>query len=269
MSFARALRGWRQMLVNQGPGPTARTAWSRLHDKIRPAAPAPAPSEEWQASDIHPFDQRFGLDTSGLIWGEHLRSGARNDAWNTAYYAIAPSVFHSVIGALPIDFPRFTFIDFGSGKGRAVMLAASYPFREILGIELSPELHAVAAANLARYHPPERLCQNVRLLNQDAAAFRFPPGPLALFFYHPFCRPVLERVLANLGRSLAQDPREAWVVYINPEVRAVLDRAPFLERVSESTLTMDAEDRLADRVGSSTETAAIYRATAGQPLTRS
>jgi hypothetical protein len=247
------------MLVNQGPGPTARTAWERVRAKFRSPAPAAA-GGEWQPSDIHPFDRRFGLDTSGLIWGEHLRSGSRHDAWNTAYYGIAPSIFDAVVGSLNLDWPRFTFVDFGSGKGRAVMLASGYPFREIVGVELAPELHAVAEANLARYDPPERQCRAVRLVQQDAAEFALPPGPLVLFFYHPFCRPVLERVLANLGRSLAEEPREAWLIYVNPELRAVLDRTAFLEKVGERSLEMAPDDRLADRVGSSTEECAVYRA---------
>jgi hypothetical protein len=168
-------------------------------------------------------------------------------------------VFQAAIVRLPIDFREFGFIDMGSGKGRAVMLATQYPFAEIYGVELAPELHTIAEANLRTFLGARNIQPRVRLVCTDAVKFALPEGPLVLFFYHPFCRPVLKRVLRNLGASLRARPRPAYVVYINPELRELLDRAPFLERLSEGPLAMDAQDELADRIGSSVEECAIYR----------
>lgn len=254
----RAVRHWRQMLVNHGWTPTLRTARERLLRRLRPLPP-PLSEETWQSGTIHPFDQQHGTDTSGLIWGEDLPSGSRSDAWITGYYGIAPSVFHRMMRGLPEDLSGYTFLDIGSGKGRALMLASHYGFAEILGVEISAQLHQVATANLARYAPPERLCYRARTLLQDATTLAFPPGPLVIYMNHPFCRPVLEKVLRNLGESVRAHPRPLWVVYINPETRAVLDKAPFLELAWVGTLAMGAEDRLADRMGSSLEEIAIYR----------
>jgi predicted metallo-beta-lactamase superfamily hydrolase len=98
----------------------------------------------------------------------------------------------------------------------------------------------------------------MRVLLEDAANYRFPSGPLVVYLYHPFCRPVLEKVLRNLGRSLAEEPRDAAVIYINHELRDALDRSPYLQQVWSATVAMDATDRLADRVGSSAEDCAVY-----------
>ena len=102
---------------------------------------------------VHPFDERFGVETSGLIY--ELPSGHQHDLYNNGYFAVAPSVFHAIMRAmleqLHLDFQRFSFIDLGSGKGRALLLASDYPFREIIGVELSPELDRVARDNIARY----------------------------------------------------------------------------------------------------------------------
>ena len=95
---------------------------------------------------VHPFDERFGVETSGLIY--ELPSGHQHDLYNNGYFAVAPSVFHAIMRAmlerLHLDFQRFGFIDMGSGKGRALLLASDYPFREIIGVELSPKLDRVA-----------------------------------------------------------------------------------------------------------------------------
>src|ERR1022692_3959149 len=45
----------------------------------------------------HPFDVEFGVRTSGLVAGRNLKSGNPNDRHVTAYYGVAPSVFHSLI----------------------------------------------------------------------------------------------------------------------------------------------------------------------------
>ncbi len=250
------------MWVNQGAVPTFKTAVQRLRQKLRPASQRSAAAESAPAhadTAIHPYDAQHGVETSGLIWGEHLASGRRNDTWNTAYYGIAPSVFHAAMRSLQIEHARFIFCDIGSGKGRAVLLAAEYPFREVIGIEIAPELHAIASRNIGSFTPRENLRAPIILLNEDATEFQFPLEPLVLFFYHPFCKPVLQQVLRNLDASLQAHPREVYVVYINPELRGVLDNTAFLERISEATLTMDPEDHLADRVGSTVEECAIYQ----------
>ncbi len=41
------------------------------------------------------------------------------------------------------------FVDFGSGMGRILLLAVQYPFRRVVGVELSEELNEIAKANVA------------------------------------------------------------------------------------------------------------------------
>src|ERR1700712_4527970 len=100
-------------------------------------APKPRP--------VHPFDRMYGTDTGGLIPGSELVTGHANDAHLTAYYAVAPSILDGLVErwlqsrpAYGID--RYTFLDIGAGKGRAMMAAALHPFLEVVGIEQNPRL---------------------------------------------------------------------------------------------------------------------------------
>jgi len=91
---------------------------------------------------LHPFDLRYGVDTSGLIGGGELRSGHKNDVFNTAYYGMAPSRFRQVMADWLSDgshgaISEYSFIDLGCGKGRAVMMASEFPFRQVIGVERS------------------------------------------------------------------------------------------------------------------------------------
>jgi hypothetical protein len=88
----------------------------------------------------HPFDEANGVRTSGLVSGRHLAAGHAHDRHNTAYYGVAPSIFRELIlrwrdtpPAAPIE--GYSFIDFGAGMGRAMLLAAELPFREVVGVD--------------------------------------------------------------------------------------------------------------------------------------
>jgi SAM-dependent methyltransferase len=261
----------RQTLVNHGWGGAIRRAGDALRSRARPQAAALG----WLDTAHHEFDRRYGVDTSGLIWSVDLATGSPSDRWNTAYYAIPPSVFSRVMAELPPGLVAgATFLDLGCGKGRALLLASGYPFGRIIGVEIAPQLHATACDNVRRYqaHRDAEAIRDeslraataegrrppIEVRLADAATLPLPEGPLVLYLYNPFCRPVLARVLANLEQSLRHSPRPAAVVYINHEVRDLLDDAPFLERLWVATVAMDPEDRLADRVGSSAEDCAIY-----------
>jgi SAM-dependent methyltransferase len=260
MYWRRAFREARQIVANHGWRAAAATAHGRLRAKwARRHGQPEADRTLWQSTDEHAFDRENGVDTSGLIRGEALATGSRNDLWNTAYYGIGVSVFHRVLEQVPARFREgATFIDLGCGKGRALLLASGYPFRQVVGVEIVPSLHAIAVENARRYLAGRPDAPRIDVLLGDAASFVFPSGPVLLYLYHPFCRPVLEQVLKNLGESLEREPREVAVVYINDELRDALDRVPFLKRIWTATVGMDAMDCLADRVGSSAEDCTVY-----------
>ena len=71
----------------------------------------------------------------------------------TAYYGIAPSVLEQLgarwrstdLVAPPED---YSFIDIGAGMGRGLLIASRMAFREVIGVELHPELAAMAEKNI-------------------------------------------------------------------------------------------------------------------------
>ena len=240
----------------------------------------------------HPFDLAYHVETSGFRHGQDL--GLRRTAspldpappesplvaafsstlWNTAYYGIAPSIFERALAlvgtpadpaysqeTIPPDWSRFTFVDLGCGKGRALLLASRFPFQHILGVELDASLAAIAEANLRGFRAPWQQCHSLAARHADATAVDLPVTPLLLYLYHPFLAPVLKRVLRRLERSLRQQPRELWLVYINPQAAHVLRRFPFLRETVRVTLTLDPEDALPDRLGSTREEVAIFHFT--------
>jgi hypothetical protein len=222
------------------------TPTPRKRPKVVPIhAPKPAP--------IHPFDRLYRTDTGGLIPGAQLASGHANDAHITAYYAIAPSILDTLIDLwlqtpppLPID--RYTLLDVGAGKGRAILTAGQHPFRQVAGIELNPALAAIARANIRAFtqSPAASLLAPVTLLEGDALEVPLPESPIVVTLFHPFEAPVLRRFLARLEQHFAECPRLLDILYINAEHASVLDRSPAFTRLFNGMVPMSSEDHVAD-----------------------
>ena len=208
---------------------------------------------------VHPFDEQYGVDTGGLIFGEQLDTSAPEAYWATAYYGISPSVFSAALDRLSLVWERFTFVDIGCGKGRALMLAMRYPFRAVAGVELSPELARVAERNLQKFAAKRPESVPVTVTCRDAGAFELPSGPLVISLYHPFAAPVMRRFLAQVADSFAREPRELWILYANPEMKPMLDAQPGLRLVWDECFSMSQEDQAADRFGSTWERVVAYR----------
>jgi hypothetical protein len=174
------------------------------------------------------FDRTYGVDTAGesplTALGVPPEKAGRG---NGLYRGIWPRIFHQALRETHLPFEQFTFVDYGSGKGKALMLASAYPFRRILGVEFSPELHAVALKNLGTYRSSEQRCFGLESVCADALGWEPPTEPLLCFFFNPFDNPTMERVLSRLAESRRHAPRDIYLLYVN--VRDVSEQARVFE----------------------------------------
>ena len=226
----------------------------------------PIPGRPRPESGPHGFDLAFNVDTTGLVWGEALVTdeGKHHEAkyWATGYYGVAPSSFTDALRRLALDWPRYSFVDIGCGKGRALLLALRHPFRAAVGIELSSDLAAVAKANLQTFSAPWRVPGlPVNVVIGDATTYTFPNTPMVLFLYHPFAAPIMQKFLDHLGRTLQENPRPLYLLYENPELANMLGRCPFLTQLWDAHFPMSNADVAADRFASSYERIIAYRST--------
>ena len=195
------------------------------------------------------FDAAHGTDTAGVLAGRELGPCVtRAGHIVIPYETTSEAAIRLPLDGLAADFREAVFIDLGCGKGKPLMVAASYPFRRLIGVDVSPACIAVARRNLAGYGPERIDPARVELRVQDAQDFRFPEEPLVVYLYNPFPGAVLERVVANLEASLRERPREAAVVYVNPHALSALTRSELFQRVP----------TIADRVPLAAEGAAAY-----------
>jgi hypothetical protein len=112
-----------------------------------------------------------------------------------------------------------------------LLMAADYPFRQVLGLELLPELNRVAEENLRKYKSAAQRCFNIESVCADARTFVFPPEPMLLYLFNPLPESGLEQLLNNLDRSLKDCPRKVYVLYHNPLLQHVLSHREWLQKV--------------------------------------
>ena len=165
------------------------------------------------------FDWDHRVDTTGATVGWRQRFSG---LLHSPYQPSEPALFHEMMSQLDIDFRQFVFIDIGSGKGRALLMAADYPFHKIIGVELLPELHRIAQENIRKYKSDSQRCFQIQAVRGDARDLTFPPEPLVIYLFNPLPESGLLTLLANLERSLAEKPRSIVVLYHNPLLEQAL-----------------------------------------------
>jgi len=199
----------------------------------------------------HPFDLEFGVRTSGLVAGRHLKRGHRSDRHNTAYYGVAPSVFREMIvrwrrlkPMAALD--QCTFVDLGAGMGRAMLLAAEFPFKAVLGVELNPTLARIGRRNMALWRAADRARAPMKMMCRDATGFQLPLGPCVVFLFNPFGAAVLRKLVKAWNAQLAERGGSLDVLYVNDEQAFVLDGATGFVRMYKGEVKRSRADAIAD-----------------------
>lgn len=176
------------------------------------------------------WDRRVNTTSAALSWRNRLLG-----VFHSPYQPTEAPLFHEMIEALreqtQAGFHDFIFIDLGSGKGRALLMASDYPFRRILGIDLLPALHQTAQENLSNYKSESQKCFALESICADATNFVFPAEPTVLYLFNPFPEQGLRRVIANLEQSLRAHPRPLYLLYHNPLLENVLRQSPLLCKI--------------------------------------
>lgn len=132
---------------------------------------------------------------------------------------------------LPKDFPNWTFIDVGAGRGRVMATAARHAFRRVLGIEIAAELRRDARRYLASLPDGLVKSDDVAVIDADAATFDRPAGPCVFFLYNPFNERVLRKFIRNLVESNGRRSDPILFAYYHPKQSHVMSEFPEIRKL--------------------------------------
>jgi SAM-dependent methyltransferase len=171
------------------------------------------------------FEWRLGIHSEAVIDLKEL--GIRNELFRP-YVPTDYRSFQTILDALEVRSNEDVFLDFGSGMGRAVIMAAKYPFRKIYGVEIAPQLNEIARQNM-RSALPRLKCRDIELITANAREFVIPDQATVIYFFNPFSGEVLADVLKNIRESVRRSRRAVRLICKIPE------RSAFEEEVVKHT----------------------------------
>jgi len=179
------------------------------------------------------FDQKYGVQTSENVEPWEAQIGDDAALANAIRYSPTLEVVmrHILSSVLQGEDARgFSFVDLGCGKGRTLVIASQFPFREVIGVEIS-RLHAThAEENVQRYlaHPraAEAPCRRLRVICDNAANLELPDSDILIYMYRPFVGEVFEAVAERLAQLRARSKRRIWIAFSCPHEDYMFARRP-------------------------------------------
>jgi SAM-dependent methyltransferase len=177
------------------------------------------------------FDWKYRTDTMRWIDRAALDTSSENKLHSTSYQATKARPFLKLLRELRLS-KDAVFVDIGSGKGRALLLASQFGFRKVVGLEFSGALCEVARENVRIFSRKVPLGSVIEIHEIDATLYQFQAEDNVLFMYNPFKATVLAEVLRNVGLSLEKNPRKLWLIYNTPEHRKVVEESKLFKTAS-------------------------------------
>lgn len=149
---------------------------------------------------------RDGLDTAKVMNLQALNVSAEGN--RRCRYE--PSGWRDLRRSLPLETvsDEDVFLDIGSGKGRVLLQASRYPFRRIVGLEISEELNRIARANLKA-----RGVDRFELITGDIVEADLPDDVTVAYAYNPVRGELFGKLAEKLIASVDRAPRRVRFIY--------------------------------------------------------
>jgi len=209
-SLRKNMEWVRDQVRRNGITPTAKKAFSTLYDGF--------------------YDWTHGTETRKPAWSEDLVTRSRNKIHANRYQPSKARPFTRLLAEL--NLPRTAvFVDLGAGKGRVLLLAASYGFRRVIGVELCSNLSAQAVQNIGIFRKTRVDLPEIDVVNSDVVEYPLPDGDLAFYLNNSFGVPVLKEFLEKLRSAQKSQARRFWMIYSPPVHHSTIQEAGIFDDV--------------------------------------
>jgi SAM-dependent methyltransferase len=173
----------------------------------------------------HWFDFRHGTDTCGWLLLQNLHISSNNKVRGVRYEPARIVLLRKMFECMkPLLSTDGVMVDLGSGKGRVLLIASEFGFRETRGVEFAPELCAIARDNCARYKKSMNTKSDFKIIESDVVDYAISADENVFVMFNPFDDVVLGKVLENIASSLRKHPRKILIGYYSPEHNKTIAR---------------------------------------------
>lgn len=173
-------------------------------------------------------EKKFGLNTSRLHSLKGLTITGNNSQYAEMYQGASYYLLEKIFLHLRTLHQGTVFTDLGCGKGRSLVVAAHYGFRQVTGVDFARELCDEAMRHCNAVHQAFP-ATSFRIVYADAAQYTIEESCDLLYFFNPFNAVVMQKVIKNILSSLKKHPRLMYVIYINPQHKQLFRQSGFKE----------------------------------------
>lgn len=172
------------------------------------------------------YEKKLGINTHSIVNLNSLTLAGENSEQNHHYQGASYFILFSIFNKLPEDIKNSNFVDYGCGKGRALFVAEQCGFTKLIGVDIAKELIDDANTNKLVYKKKNNQSEFHFLFN-DATTFQIPENTSVFYFFNPFGKDIMQKVIQNIKESLKQNPRKIYCIYLNPKYKSVFDHSGF------------------------------------------
>ncbi|MCB9186409.1 MAG: class I SAM-dependent methyltransferase [Flavobacteriales bacterium] len=163
---------------------------------------------EWQK------ERELGIRTFGANAPNELSIEADSKLGGHLYQPSSSIIFEKAMNALPFNFQDKVFLDIGSGKGRALILAAEAGFRKVIGVEYASELNDIAHTNVEKVR--DRFPNTEFVLSEgDALEYEIPEEVDVIYLFNPFDEEATQGLLRKV-KPVFKSEKRIDLVYVHP-----------------------------------------------------
>ncbi len=176
-----------------------------------------------RAEKIRQIEISAGVDFGGYVKNDEavgVETGTAND--------YEPSYDMPVIMDYLKVTPEDSFIDLGCGKGWAMQMFSTFPFKRIDGVELNKKLSDIAENNFKTIYGDN---DRFHIFNENVFDFKYLDDYNYIYMYNPFPREVFPDVAKLLKESAKRQGRKVTVIYQNPQKGSLIEDDGTFKRI--------------------------------------
>lgn len=191
-----------------------RTYYSKLFEATSKRKPVDILKVCWSTAVDSLFDLRYGVSTFKSISNAQLATQEPHFLESVGYQPTRALPFRKLMKALRLD-KKICFVDFGCGKGRALMLAAEYGFNKVKGIEFAESLCQDAKENLETLKKIKSLNFDYEIIPSDVLKYALLEEDRILYLYDPFSEEILKKWIELIIPTLKRQGHLVTIIYHN------------------------------------------------------
>lgn len=181
------------------------------------------------------FDLRYGTNTGGRIPPSQFKTCSSNVRHSVRYQASKARPLKLLLQRLSL--PRdCVFVDVGSGKGKALLIASGFGFKRLIGVEFSRDLCEISRSNIKIFKEKTGCQADISAVESDIDEYDIKNDENIFYLYNPFDEIVMQKFLEKIKRSIDNYERKIWLIYHIAEHDDIAAESKLFWRATQYTL---------------------------------